>query len=211
MKEKLEPIELLCYETEQQTVLRRGRTLKDLKTKGSPFENWISEQILSHAKVVLSRRNDWIGDIPPEEYLKARQKYKEMINKPDIIIIWNAESQIILECAYRKQPYWNGSTQPKCRCKEWKKHHISIPQFDLQRYMKTHEEQPNIPHYIIIGDLNKIYAIVKLEEWINHNFEDYNTAFEIAGDNPEQSVICLKQTPHDTNLEQWIKKMKMPT
>ena len=54
MLEKLEPIELIkcLVETYDELNARRGRTTRDLDTKGTPFEDWIIKQIESKAEEI---------------------------------------------------------------------------------------------------------------------------------------------------------------
>jgi hypothetical protein len=211
MNEKLEPIKLIkCLtETHEELQKRRNRTTTDLEEKGTPFEKWIMQQIKRKATVTIIARNQWLDIIPPKEYEKAKQYYsKTLASLHDIGIMWNGKLQIIIEAGYREKFYFDPYTLPQCECSEWKNNnHVSLPKFDVERYTKIHTENPEIPYWIIIGKQNEIFAIVKLEDWTQNTFTDYN---ESLIDNHEQSVICLKQTPHHTDIEQWMKAVHMP-
>jgi len=208
--EKLNPFELLkCLaETEEETILRRGRTERDYTSKGKPFEDWICKQIKAHSKeVTINARGNWLSFIPHKDYIKAKKKWAKILSSmSDIGVMWNAEVQIIIEAGYRTQFYYNNDKEPPCKCVGWEKTHVNLPNYDVERFLKIHEKFPKIQYWIFIGNKNNIFAIVKLEEWLKHSFKDYNTAFKLLGDNPEQSVICLKQTPHYESLEEWTSK-----
>ena len=211
MSEKLEHLVLILAETTEEMIQRRERTERDLTTKGILFEKWIKKEIKKHAEVVVNLRNERIDIIPKKEYAKNPEKWNNLLSEPDIIIMWNVEPKIVIEAGSRpKGFYWNPYNDPKCKCETWNKHHVSIPQTDLKRYQKIQAQYPKAQYWVIIGKPNKIFAITQLEEWIKHAFYDYNQAFEDKGDNPEQSVICLKQTPHHNNIETWIKAVGMP-
>jgi hypothetical protein len=207
--EDLELFEIIkCLgETQDELNARRGRTTRDLDAKGTPFEDWIMKQIESKADIVVEARNRLMGNIPLKEYEKAKKTWaKRLSTLQDIIIKWSGRKHIIIEAGYRKSLYFSPN-RPQCECEEWNDNHVSLPQYDVERYSKIHKRFPNIPYYIIIGQPQKLFAIVKLEEWIKNAYTDYNN---LLPDNQNQSVLCLTKTSHLTDLETWIKEMKMP-
>jgi len=222
MNEKLELLELIqaCStgkltqlefiqaftETTEQQKQRRDRTLKDLKNKGNPFENYIAEQLELLANVSLYRKNLVLNAIPFDEYKTNPEKYQEMLNTPDIIVLWKAKPQIGIECGFRKSYYYNNDLEPPC-CTEWNEKHISIPNSDLKAFIERKRKEKLPKYFVFIGKPTNIYAIVKLETWQKQHFINENPSFH---DHPEQSVICLKQTPHHTDIEQWMKAVHIP-
>lgn len=209
MPEKLDPFELIkCLtETRDELNARRGRTTSDLEKKGTPFEDWIIKQIESKAEVTVNARNRMLGIIPTKEYVKGKKTYaKKLATLSDIVIMWNGRNHVIVEAGYRTSPYFSPN-RPQCECEDWNNNHVNLPLFDVGRYSKIHEHFPDIPYYIIIGQPQTLFAIVKLEEWVKNAYTDYNG---LLPDNHDQSVLCLTKTPHHTDLETWIKEMKMP-
>lgn len=209
MLEKLDSFKLVkcLVETYDELHARRGRTTRDLDAKGTPFEDWIIKQIESKAEVTVNARNRMLGIIPPKEYARAKKTYSKKLSKlPDIVIVWSGKIHIIIEAGQRKSPYFSPNT-PQCKCEDWNDNHVSLPLYDVGRYSKIHKRFPNTPYYIIIGQQEKLFAIVKLEDWIKNAFTDHN---ELLPDNQDQSVLCLTKTPHHTDLETWIKEVKMP-
>jgi len=203
--EKLNRLDLIraCAKISEDT---RNEIIKDMKTKGDPFEIWVTQQLESLTNAVIFRRNARMGTIPFTEYKNNEDACRKMTDTPDIIIQWNAKPKIALECGSRTQHYFNAYEPPKCECGDWKNNHISTPQSDLKAYIRRSEEI-KLPYYIAIGKPNKLYAIVSLEEWVKHTFKDHNPYLR---NHPHQSVICLKQTPHHTSLKEWIKRVNMP-
>lgn len=205
----LDPFELIkcLVETQDELNARRGRTTRDLDAKGTPFEDWIIKQIESKADIVVEARNRLLGNIPAKEYEKAKKTWsKKLSTLQDIIIKWSGRKHVVIEAGYRKSPYFSPN-RPQCECEDWNDNHVSLPLYDVGRYSKIHKRFPNVPYYIVIGQQEKLFAIVKLEEWLKNAYTDYNA---LLPDNKDQSVLCLTKTPHYTDLETWIKDVKMP-
>jgi hypothetical protein len=83
---------------------------------------------------------------------------------------------------------------------------------DLERYLATlrtaRQKYPWVKLYICIKiESTKEIIFVKLEDWENTCFEDWNDALR---DNTEQSIVCLKKTSHFDSFEEWAKAVGLP-